>query len=86
MRIARYSPTANYVPGKYMLVSDALSRSDFPRIGPEKSFNEEINIHVIEMLNNINISGGKLKQITRKQNNDATIRKFIAIFYFVRLL
>ena len=69
-----------------MLVSYAVSRSDFQRISPDKSFHEEINIHVIEMLNNINISGGKLKQITRKQNNDATIRKFIAIFYFVRLL
>ena len=77
MRLARYSPTAKYVPGKYMLVSDALSRSDFSGIAPEKSFHEEINIHVIEMLSNINISGGKLEQITREQNNDATIRKVI---------
>ena len=60
-----------------MLVSYAVSRSDFQRISPDKSFHEEINIHVIEMLSIINISGGKLEKITWEQNNDATIRKVI---------
>ena len=41
------------------------------------SFYEEIHNHVIEMLSNINISGGKLEQITQEQNNYATIRKVI---------
>ena len=57
IRLFRYSPRAVYVPGKYMVVPDALSRGTF---SVKYEFISEIDSCTAEMMKNINISDKQL--------------------------
>ena len=74
MRLARYSPDAVYVPGKYLVVADSLSRDINEIISNDDSLHNDIECYAIQNINSHPISDTKLSEIIREQNRDNLIR------------
>ena len=76
MRLARYSPTAEYVAGKYMVVADTLSRDvmgDGIYSEVEAKLAREINEYSVQAIDSLPVSEPKLQQIIEQQELDNII-------------
>ena len=61
MRLARFSPKAQYVPGKYMVVADALFRDVANNIVTERTYlSKEIHDYEISSIQFLPVSENKL--------------------------
>ena len=68
MRLSMYSVKAEYVPGKFMAISDLLSRDVVVREASLKeSFENEIKCYSVGAINSLPISATKLDIIIYKQ-------------------
>ena len=75
MRLARFSPKAQYVPGKYMVVADALSRDVANTIMPERTdLSKEIHDYEISSIQSLPVSENKLIHFITEQNTDKIIK------------
>ena len=74
MRLARYSPRAEYVPGKYMVVADTLSRDVDIQSSDDKDLLREINNYEIQLVSSLPISEYKLGTILLEQDNCEKIK------------
>lgn len=74
MRLARYTPIAEFVPGKRLVVADSLSRD----VNNHTFDNNELNIEVlnyeIQSMNALPVSKSKLRLIIDEQLRDADIK------------
>ena len=81
MRLLRYSFTISHVPGKQLIVPDALSRA--PPISNcelQKALSEDINIYVNAVFDGIPATKDKLAQIKVAQEEDpvlSQVREFV---------
>lgn len=75
MRLARYSPSAEYVPGKYMVIADTLSRDVHNNNNSvsDLELSHEIEEFTIQYINSLPASETKLRAIVTEQNNDNLI-------------
>jgi len=76
MRLMRYNPKAEYVPGNKMYLSDALSRNptEFPTVS-EINFATEIDAYADSVMKNLPISHPKLSEIRAASQQDYVIKK-----------
>ena len=75
MRLARFSPKAQYIPGKYMVVADALSRDVANTIMPERTdLSKEINDYEISSIQPLPVSENKLIHFITEQSTDKIIK------------
>ena len=74
MRLARYSPRAEYVPGKYMVLVDMLSRDVDVQSGDDNDLLREINNYEIQLVSSLPISENKHSTILLEQDNCEKIR------------
>ena len=73
LRLARYSPRATYIPGKYMVVADTLSRGNFSK--PDKNdIEREVHCYSVGIMNLINVSEHQLKIIYENQQRDPVLK------------
>ena len=78
MRLLRFQYTISHVPGKDLVVPDALSRAppaSHNDVDLQRALEEDINIYVNAVINSIPASSEKLKQISEAQDLDPTISK-----------
>lgn len=78
MRLAKYDVLAEYIPGKYLVVADALSRL------PTSNMNEKpmllsikANDYAENMVTNLPASNQQLERLKSEQRNDRIIRNII---------
>ena len=62
MRLARYSPKAVYVPGKYLVVADALSRSPLSSYSTGE-LEQEVEAYVSAALASVPATNNKMEVI-----------------------
>ena len=74
MRLARYFPRAEYVPGKYMVVADTLSRDVDIQSSDDKDLFREIINYEIQLVSSLPISENKLSTILLEQDNCEKIK------------
>ena len=78
MRLARYTPEAVYIPGRFMVVADALSRGcGQGQDAGDILLENEIGCYTVQELNNINVSERKLSKILNEQRRDPILREVI---------
>ena len=83
MRLARFSLMAEYTPGKYMAVADALSRA--PKVSSEaeeeeiNSLNLEVNNCVGGIIENLPVSSNQLQRIKEEQLKDDELKRVIEL-------
>ena len=66
MRLARYSATAKYVPGKYLVVADTLSRLISPEPQQENNvLDEKVEAYVCNVLSNVPVSEPFIQRLIR---------------------
>lgn len=75
MRLMRYNPVAEHVPGKSLTLPDALSRS--PVEEPTGDLSAEVSIYVNSVVTNMPISDTRLEKIRRETADDPVIAKAI---------
>lgn len=77
MRLARYSPKAEYVPGKYMVVADTLSRDVYSVAERDDCNNltREIKEFEVLALTSLPISRTRLETIALEQERDEKISR-----------
>lgn len=73
MRLQKYDFIINYVPGKEMLLADALSRAYLEDIAQEGSVEKEIES--VNMIQYLPISEERLKVIRGETAKDDTLQK-----------
>ena len=73
LRLYRYDFTLNYIPGKNMVVSDALSRAYLKDQKPEIS-DAEMDYMIHSVISSLPISDEKLKQFQTETSKDETLR------------
>ena len=61
LRLQRYDFTVEYIPGRQMLVADALSRAPLPENTPEIP-DAEVNTYIHSVILNLPISDNRLQQ------------------------
>ncbi|XP_046855956.1 uncharacterized protein K02A2.6-like [Xenia sp. Carnegie-2017] len=79
MRLMKYSFTIRHIPGKELVVADALSRAPNMK-QPTKSDNnlsEDLNIYVAQIVQNIPASERRLEEIRRHQQEDPVCTKLV---------
>lgn len=78
MRLARYTLTALYVPGKYLVVADNLSRS--PELTTTNSVSDisiEVEAYVNFIMSQFNISNKQLSKLKHEQEIDEHLSQVI---------
>ena len=73
MRLTRYSPKAEYIPGKYMVVADAFSRDVISETVDICSINKDVTEYEIQAIQCLPVSRNKLEVIWAEQRNDEII-------------
>ena len=76
MRISRYAATAKYVPGKYLVVADTLSRAAID-CNLNNSLSDEVEAYVQSLISTIAASQSLLSRITAEQNREECIQNAI---------
>ena len=76
MRISRYAATAKYVPGKYLVVADTLSRAAID-CNLNNNLSDEVEAYVQSLISTIPASQSLLSRITDEQNREECIKKAI---------
>ena len=74
MALQKYDFKVEYEPGKYMVVSDALSRASLDEKTPEVSLNDMTH-HVHCIMSNLPVSQSRLIQIQRETMKDETLQQ-----------
>ena len=78
MRMMRYNPKAQHVPGKELVVADALSRHPLPNPDEEdKRTEEEVGVYVNEVTRCWPVSDVRLDEIREVAGQDVAIQKAI---------
>ena len=78
MRLARYTPNAVYIPGRFMVVADALSRGNFSENSDgDEDLERDIHCYVLEEFGNIQISEHQFNRLYKEQMKDTIISKVI---------
>lgn len=75
MRLMRYSPRVEYVPGKRMAVADTLSRDVLPMQGECNRLARDICAYEIQTLNSWPASESRLQNIKKEQDCDDEIKR-----------
>jgi transposase InsO family protein len=75
MRLARYTPTAEYVPGKYMVVADTLSRDVMPCGDVNDELSREVQEFAVHSIRSLPVSETRMEAIVREQNRDDVISR-----------
>ena len=80
MRLARYTPHAVYVPGKYLVLADNLSRNPqcVDETSKEQEFTAEIEAHVSYTIEKFKISADQLNKLKREVRNDVVLQQVIS--------
>ena len=74
MRLARYTPIANYVPGKYLVVADTLSRLLSQEPGKEENeLSREVDCYVNSAIAHIPASKCLVERVREAQKSDDLI-------------
>ena len=74
MRLMRYNVTAEYAPGKDMVVADALSRSPLNKESGN-NLQQDVQDHVNEITSSWPASDSKLSQIRKETQKDLNLKK-----------
>ena len=80
MSLFRYSPKAEYIPGKYMVVADTLSRDvkeTETRVVAE-ILRGEVREYEIQAVSSLPLSETLMQEIIRNQHNDEFLSRVIA--------
>ena len=81
MRMMKYTYSIFHVPGKNLVIADALSRAPSQQQTVEdKELNREVDIYVKAIFNNLPASDTRIKQIQTSQDKDPTcllLKKYI---------
>ena len=78
MRMMRYNPKAQHVPGKELVVADALSRHPFPTCDEEdKRTVKEVEMYFSEVTRYWTVSDVRLDEIRKAADKDLVIREAI---------
>ena len=75
MRMMRYNPKAQHVPGKDLIVTDTLSRHPLPTCDEEDEQTVEVEIYVSEVTRSWPISDIRLDEIREAVDKDLAIRE-----------
>ena len=75
MRLMRYNPIAEHVPGKSLTLPDALSRS--PADEAASNLASEVEMYVHSVVTNIPISAARLENLKRETADDPILTKAI---------
>lgn len=76
MRLMRFNAKAEYMPGRNMVVADALSRSPLNTI--EDFMSAEVSAHVNAIVEGLPVSQQKLAEIQREtQKDERMVEKFV---------
>lgn len=75
LRLLQYNLTLNYKPGKYMFVSDTLSRAFLNDIFPNSDVELEHSIHAL--VNHLPMSEAKKEEFRKATKNDAVLSTII---------
>ena len=71
MRLMRYKPVAEYVPGKNMTVADMLSRNPM-KAEDSTQLSEDVDLHVNAITSSWPVSDAKLDQIREETKKDSS--------------
>lgn len=71
MRLRKYNPIAEYVPGKLLLVSDALSRS--PTEKAESTTEKDVEMYIDTIIKTRSATDRKLKEIRNATSKDSKL-------------
>ncbi len=74
LRLMRFNPVVQYVPGKEQVVSDAMSRKPLPCQVDDIELSEEVGAHVSSMQRGWPASPGRLQEIRRATEDDRELR------------
>lgn len=77
MRLMRYKPVAVYVPGKTLLVADALSRSPQTYTKEETDTHSEVECYVASVVQSIPASPSKMESIKMATAADSELQSVI---------
>ena len=78
MRMMRYNPKAQHVPGKELVVADALSRHPLPTSEEEeKRAEEDVGVYVNEVTRCWPVSDARLDEIREAAGKDVAMQKAI---------
>ncbi|XP_054266863.1 uncharacterized protein K02A2.6-like [Macrosteles quadrilineatus] len=76
LRLMRYDFSITYIPGKQLLVPDALSRAPLPFSGTDdRELEEETQAFVQMVLSSIDINDCIVAKVLEEQNKDPTLRE-----------
>ncbi len=74
IRMMRFNPTVQHVPGKDLVVADALSRKPIPLRSEDTELSEEVEAYVDAVTADWPVSQSKLDQIRESTARDDTLR------------
>ena len=64
-----------YTPGKYLVITDTLSRLYLPLPPGPTSTEDDVEIHVCAVISNLMVTTEKWKEIANKTQTDETLQK-----------
>ena len=73
MRLMRYKPVAEYVPGKNVTVADMLSRNPM-KAEDSTQLSEDVDLHVNAITSSWPVSDAKLDQIREETKKDINLK------------
>ncbi len=78
MRMMRYNPKAQHVPGKELVIADALSRKPLPiSEGEDKGSVEEVRLYVSEVVKSWPVSHDRLDEIREATEKDPVMQQAV---------
>ena len=79
MRLRRYNPVAEYIPGKLLLVSDALSRN--PMLQTHSTTEEDVEVYRNSIVKTRSAISRKLKEISNAISMDSNLQEVIHLTF-----
>lgn len=77
MRLMRYKPEAVYVPGKTLVVADALSRSPQPHTSEQTDTHSDVECYIATVVQGIPASPSRMESIKTATANDNELQTVI---------
>ena len=78
MRLMKYTPVAEYVPGKHMIIADTLSRHPVNTMNVnDVQLEQEVEVYVIEMMDSWPMSDSRLEEIKEATRTDHVLQDAI---------
>ena len=73
IRLQKYQPMVQYVPGKFLFIADTLSRAYLPAKGEQQELNEDIEVMVHSMVTEIPASPEKIEELKKETAKDGSV-------------